>query len=118
LEKRETNVALESIWDVVRRANKYIEESAPWALKKEGRDDRLNAVLYNILEMIRISAVMITPFLPQTGPKIIAKLGIDGNEAHAPFAEQIVWGRLQAGTQTELGDPLFPRIQQKTGGKK
>jgi methionyl-tRNA synthetase len=118
LEKRETNTALENIWEVIRRANKYIEESAPWTLNKEGRSDRLNTVLYNILEMIRISSVMLTPFLPQTGAKIIAKLGLDEKEAHAPFAEQIVWGRLQAGTQTELGDPLYPRIQQKTGGKK
>ncbi|MFA5517266.1 MAG: methionine--tRNA ligase [Desulfuromonadales bacterium] len=101
--------ALQSIWDLVGAANKYIDDTAPWTLAKKEEDrPRLATVMYNLLEGIRLIALLTTPFLPDTGARIMDILSLaeqdalDGNDA---------WGGLQAGTVIRKAEPLFPRIE-------
>ncbi len=103
------NKALQAIWELVGAANKYIDETAPWALaKEESLRPRLATVMYNLLEGTRIIALLVAPFMPETGASILATLGIprqelrlDGNDA---------WGQLVPGTQVAKAAPLFLRI--------
>ncbi len=101
---------LAEIWRVIRRANKYIDESAPWALFKEGEGERLGSVMYNILETIRISASMVAPFMPHVSARILDQLGAD-KEASA----DLNFGFLKAGGRVTKGEPLFPRIDLDAG---
>ena len=76
MEKLSFSTALEEIWKLIRRTNKYIDETTPWILGKEGNTERLNTVLYNLIESIRIIAQLIEPFMPHTSMKINEQLGI------------------------------------------
>jgi len=101
--------ALTDIFRFVSRANKYIDETQPWLLgKDEAQKPRLASVLYNLLESIRIAAVVLTPFLPHTCPKIFEQIGagedIRGWESAGKF------GLLQAAAAVKKGEVLFPRI--------
>src|SRR5512133_727224 len=103
------NKALQSIWELVSAANKYIDETAPWALAKdETQREQLAAVMYNLLEGTRIIALLVKSFMPETGAKILTILGcdpameLDGHDS---------WGGLPAGTMVEKATPLFPRIE-------
>lgn len=72
----EVGAALDEIFDLLRRSNKYIDETMPWVLAKDpNNSDRLQTVLYNLLESIRVSANLIRPFLPETADKILAQIG-------------------------------------------
>jgi methionyl-tRNA synthetase len=73
MEELRLNLALEKIWEIVRRTNKYINETEPWKLK----GTKLNSVLYNLVERIRIIAILISPFLPDTSNRIFDQLGIE-----------------------------------------
>ena len=64
------------IFDVLRRSNKYVDETTPWILYKNGDIDRLEKVLYNLLESIRICAILLQPFIPSTCEKIFKQLGV------------------------------------------
>lgn len=98
--------ALGAIFDMFRRANKYIDETAPWALAKtEDGKERLGTVLYNLLETIRIGAVLLTPFLPGTSEKILACLGTD--------CQDTAFGGLVSGNKTGEPAVLFARIDEK-----
>lgn len=75
IDNMEISAALESVFDVLRRSNKYIDETMPWALaKEEDKQDRLKTVLYNLLEAIRVSASLLSCFLPETSEKIFKQL--------------------------------------------
>ncbi len=102
--------ALEEIWQVVRRTNKYIDETTPWILAKdEAKADQLSTVLYNLAESIRIIAVLIQPFMIHTSRKIWRQLSIDeGALTEYDTAQQ--FGLLPIGTKVVRGDVLFPRI--------
>ena len=103
------SVALTEIWKVVSRANKYIDETAPWALgKDEAKRARLAAVLYNLCETLRVISILLTPFLPDTAPKIQAQIGSSPDELTYGSAAQ--WGVLPASAKIRKGDALFPRI--------
>jgi len=103
--------ALVEIWKCVSRLNKYIDETAPWALAKdEANNDRLAQVMYVLLEGIRIVGILIQPFMPRTPAKIFKMLGIEGNEALTSWDAAGTWGLYQAGTLCEKGDPIFPRL--------
>ena len=70
------NKALQVIWELINKANKYIDATQPWALaKQEDQRERLGTVLYNLLEAIRLTALLVAPFMPDTGRKILAILG-------------------------------------------
>ncbi len=99
--------ALEEIWRVIRRTNKYIDETMPWALaKEEDKADQLDTVLYNLIEGIRVISVLIHPFMHHTSQKIWEQLGIEaqGYETCETF------GRYPVGNKVQKGESLFPRI--------
>ena len=108
MDKFAFNMALEDIWNVVRRANKYIDETMPWVLAKDEKDKpRLDNVLHNLAEAIRIVSVLIEPFMHTTSGKIRKQLGLW-------FAEP-VWAdaftfEMMNGEQVKKGDPIFPRL--------
>lgn len=108
MDKFAFNMALENIWTVVRRANKYIDETMPWVLAKDEKDKpRLDNVLHNLAEAIRIVSVLIEPFMHTTSGKIRKQLGLW-------FAEP-VWAdaftfEMMNGEQVKKGDPIFPRL--------
>ncbi len=104
------NKALQATWELIGAANKYIDETAPWALAKDPRQrERLGTVMYNLLEATRIIALMVSPFLPETAGKILAILG--GEPGDLSLAGQEVWGGLQSGATIAKAEPLFPRIE-------
>ena len=105
--------ALASIFDLVGRANKYIDETTPWILAKDPeKKDRLGTVLYNLAECIRIIAVTLKPFLVESADKILGLFGIDGG-AVADFDSATCFGVLKPGTKVEKAAPIFPRIDVK-----
>lgn len=116
IEKLEISNALAAIFRLVEKTNKYIDSAAPWALNKEGNRERLATVLYTMAESLRVTALLLTPFLVETPGKIWAQLGLDGDPAALNPENEAVWGRFPAGTQVKKGNPLFPRIEtEKTG---
>ena len=90
-------------------ANRYIERTSPWKLEKTDRK-RLETVLYNLLETLRIVAFYILPFMPQTAERIWDQLGME-EKIHKQRIEQAQWGRLKSGRKIKRGKPLFPRIK-------
>ncbi len=105
--------ALEEIWKVVRRTNKYIDETMPWALAKdEANASTLDTVLYNLIEGIRIISVLIQPFLFHTSRKIWTQLNISEGELTA-WDTSASFGVYPVGTTVHKGEALFPRIDIK-----
>ena len=101
--------ALEQIFKTIQRANKYIDENAPWTLAKDqGNRARLATVMYNLLETIRICAVLLTPFIPDSAEKIFGQIGADA--ACRTWDSAHVWGVLPADVTVRKGEALFPRI--------
>ncbi|MCR4442111.1 MAG: methionine--tRNA ligase [Peptococcaceae bacterium] len=102
--------ALGSVWRLVNRANKYIDETMPWALAKDPeKKDRLAAVLYNLVEVIRIVTVMITPVMPTLPEKVWPQIGVDPEDNRNWKA--VGWGRTKPGQKVSKADSLFPRIE-------
>ncbi len=102
--------ALESVWDLVTGLNRAIDERKPWALAKEGRDNELDELLYDLVEGLRWLAMLLHPVMPERTAEIWRQLGIQGPMG-ADWSEALVWGKLEPGTQTTVGDALFPRIE-------
>lgn len=99
--------ALDDIWELVRRSNKYIDETAPWILAKdETKKARLGTVLYNLVESLRIVSTLLSAFLPETSEKINKQLNV----------ELTTWNSISAfdgtrsGIKVKKGDAIFPRI--------
>ncbi|GAB4168085.1 MAG: methionine--tRNA ligase [Geothermobacteraceae bacterium] len=104
------NKALMAIWELIRAGNKYIDETTPWALAKdENQRPRLGSVMYNLLELQRLTALLIAPFMPETGEKILSTLGQDKPDTR--LEGQDSWGLLVPGTAIAKAPPLFPRIE-------
>ncbi|NRA02611.1 MAG: methionine--tRNA ligase [Myxococcales bacterium] len=102
--------ALIALWGLVSAANKYIDRQAPWKLAREPAErERLQTVLYEILEALRVIAVLVEPFLPEAGPRILAALGAAPHEG--TLSRDLAWGQLSPGSATRPGEPLFPRIE-------
>ena len=108
MDKFAFNMALEEIWVVVRRANKYIDETMPWVLAKdEAQKPRLDNVLHNLAETIRIISVLIHPFMHTTSDAIRKQLGL--------WYADVAWEdayefEMMNGEQVKKGDPIFPRL--------
>ena len=101
--------ALEDIFTVIDRANKFIDENTPWTLAKdEANRARLATVMYDLLETIRICAVLLTPFMPDTAAKVFERIGANDECKTWDSAEK--WGVLPADSTVVKGDALFPRI--------
>lgn len=107
--KFELDKALHVIWDLPKRVNKYIDEQAPWELRKQGKDAKLRTVLYNAAEAIRLSGVLLSPFLVHTPGGIFKQLGMEP-PASLSWDDAREWGGLPAGLNVFKGEPLFPRI--------
>lgn len=106
------NKALDSIWEIVNAGNKYIDETAPWALAKAEKDrPRLGTVLYQALEALRICALLIAAFMPTTAEKMWSQLGMQGNLWQQNIRENGKWGGLKPGGKVAKPAPLFPRIE-------
>ena len=109
MERVDLGAALEHIWNVVREANRFVENSKPWVLAKEGETERLGTVLYTLAETSRLLLVELYPFLPRTAPVGLAQLGAEWDPLDAEPLER--WGVLKPGSPVTKGKPLFPRVE-------
>lgn len=110
MDNMEINAAIKGVWALISRANKYIDETAPWTLAKDtAKAARLQTVMYNLAETLRIVAILIAPYIPATSPKIYTQLGLEVPEQF--LLADAVWGKLADGTKVKKGDPLYPRIE-------
>ncbi|MFH0763791.1 MAG: methionine--tRNA ligase [Candidatus Omnitrophota bacterium] len=102
--------ALSKIWEVINAANKLIEDSKPWALAKEKKTDELAGLMTGLLEAIRVVAISIYPFMPETAKNVWAQLGMKEGLDKVRFSETKDWGNLKEGHKINKAGPLFPRI--------
>lgn len=103
--------ALAAVWEVVGRANRYLVEEEPWAIAKDqGRRSELAGILYTAAETLRILALLISPIMPGAAQRLWSQLGIVEPLEAQRLPEAARWGRLEPGTRTTKGDPLFPRL--------
>ena len=101
--------ALEQIFKTIQRANKYIDENAPWTLAKDPANRaRLATVMYNLLETVRICAVLLTPFIPDSAEKIFDQIG--ACPCCRTWEKANVWGSLRPDVTVHKGEALFPRV--------
>lgn len=100
---------LTAIWEIVKRCNKYIDEREPWKLHKQGKRVELDAVLYDILDCIRIVAILIDPFMPGVSEEIWDQLGLKSAQVPRRWTDTRT-GRLASDIQINRGAPIFPRI--------
>ncbi|MEO3944354.1 methionine--tRNA ligase [Gorillibacterium sp. CAU 1737] len=113
LERMEFSVALTSIWTLVSRSNKYIDETKPWVLAKdESKQAELGSVMYALAESLRIVSVLLRPFLTSTPAQVWEQLGIEAEarEALTSWESLAAFGALPAGIRVKKGDPIFPRL--------
>lgn len=109
IDKTQINNALAEIFKVVSRANKYIDETAPWLLgKDESKKARLASVLYNLLETIRITTTLLSCFMPSTMPKVWEQIG--AAESDISYENAGKFGILPANVTVKRGEIIFPRI--------
>ena len=111
MDKFNFSAALEEIWKLVRRTNKYVDETMPWILAKDENKDRLDTVLYNLSESLRIISVLLKPFMGKTSIEIRQQLGI---KAQANWEDTKIWNSEEdsiAGNRVEKGNIIFPRLE-------
>lgn len=107
MDKLSFSNALEEVWKLIRRTNKYIDETQPWILAKDNKE-RLDTVLYNLTESLRITSILIKPFMEKTSMEIRKQLGLN-NEAIWDDAKE--WGKLEVDTKVARGNIIFPRLE-------
>ena len=101
------DAALETIWEFVRRINRYVQQTEVWTLAKPETKPRMGTILYNSLEALRFISVLISPFIPETAEKIQKQIGL------VEFDTVAEWGRLPVDLTVSTGDPIFPRVDTK-----
>lgn len=126
MDRLQFNEALEEVWKLIRRSNKYVDETMPWALAKdESKKDELDTVLYNLSESLRMATVMISPILHITSDKIFGQLGV--SKDITSYESSKTFGLIKEGTKVNKGEILFPRLdiekelsvmEEMFGGKK
>ena len=104
--------ALKEVWVLVRRGNKYIDETMPWKLGKEKNTERLGPVLYTLCETLRMTAAMVAPFMPLTAEEIFIQLGLEGGLSRMSL-DSLKWGQIPPGCRVDKREVLFPRIDMK-----
>ncbi|MBC7294039.1 MAG: methionine--tRNA ligase, partial [Thermoleophilia bacterium] len=118
LEDMDLSGALETIWTLVRRLNRYVEEQAPWNLAKDqtpAGQAALDATLWDLAEGLRLLSVLLYPFMPVTAAAIRSRLGLPiptGEEMPAPSWREAEWGLLPSGLTVIAAGSLFPRIEE------
>ena len=105
MEKLEIGAALDEIFEVLRRSNKYIDETTPWVLAKdENEKNKLETVIYNLLESIRVCAIELKPFMPETSENILNQLNAENRSES--YVEELNY-------KTNTPTPLFQRIDKE-----
>ncbi len=99
--------AIEAVLESVRKANKYIADTQPWQLVKDQNTERVNTVLACCVEALRCASILLEPIIPDKSKELRAQLGLTGE---VKLVDATQWGLSPAGTQTQVGEPLFPRI--------
>ena len=103
------HLALEDVFKLIQRANKYIDETAPWVLAKdESKKARLASVMYNLLEALRVSLILLSPFMPESCAKAFRQIGAE--ESCRSWESAAVYGALPAEVSVTKGETLFPRL--------
>ena len=103
---------LKDIWKFISRMNKYIDECEPWKLSKdENQKDRLSTVMYNLVDSLYKIAVVISPFMPETGQKMVDQLGLDKDVTKLLLDDVREWKSYPVGNKLAKAVPLFPRIE-------
>jgi methionyl-tRNA synthetase len=106
--------ALMAIWECINGANKYIDQAGPWNLAKDpALHPRLKSVIRILLEVNKSVAVLISPFMPETAEKMLARLGIPKKALDLRLENDCMWGTLIEGTPVSKGEALFPRVEMK-----
>ena len=108
LEVADFRGALEAIWNLLSAGNKFLDSREPWTLFKDGKQVELEAVLYDVLDCVRVAAIMVAPFMPEAADEICRQLGLTPTAA-------IAWDLVEAGhlpshTKIERDNPIFPRL--------
>ncbi|MBI2177593.1 MAG: methionine--tRNA ligase subunit beta, partial [Candidatus Tectomicrobia bacterium] len=104
--------ALKAAWQVIAAANKYLDSSAPWALAKEKKLERLDTVLYHAAASARLAAVLASPVMPETAEKMARQLNLPEGWLSASFEKLTALDALPQSLDTRLGQPIFPRIEE------
>lgn len=103
--------ALSAVWDYIALVNKYVDDEAPWTLAKEGKNERLNNVLWTVTQSIAVVSIFVHPFMPRTSEEILKRLGLGGTKPSLGAARK--WGIVEPGLKVEKGASLFPRYEDK-----
>ena len=112
MEKMELSLSIKKVWAFISRANKYIDETAPWALAKdETKKQELANVMYNLAESLRHISVLISPFMPITAERIWQQLNLSGEFAAVQLDDIKTWGGIEGGHKVGTPEQLFPRIE-------
>lgn len=109
MDKLDIANAIAEIWKLVGKANKYIDDTAPWTLNKNGETEKLKTVMYNLAEVLRQVTILISPVMPNVAAKVWQQLGLDAATTGQDW-EALAWGGFPAGTKIQRGEALFPRI--------
>ena len=102
--------AFGAVWDLIRAANAFIEDSKPWALHKSGDATATAAVIGDCLEALRVIALLASPAIPRASAELWRRLGLSGAPTDQRLPDAANWGGLAAGAKLDKGTPLFPRI--------
>ena len=114
MEALEISASIKTIKAFIARANKYIDETAPWVLAKdESKREELKAVLYNLVESLRIMAILISPLMPTTAERVYKQLGLGEKYAGIQLSDAKKWGDIEDGHTVGTPEQLFPRIEVK-----
>lgn len=114
MDKMDISPTIKLVWAFISRTNKYIDETMPWALAKDPeKKSRLNTVMYNLVESLRVISVLIAPFMPITAEKIWNQLGIAQAFDEVQSADIKSWGKTPVGTKVNKPEQLFPRIEEE-----
>ena len=112
MDAMELSAAVKTVWALISRTNKYIDETAPWTLAKdEAKAPELDAVLYHLVETLHIVSVLITPFMPTTARRIHEQLGFHVDVDAVQLADIATWGTTPDGHTVGTAEQLFPRIE-------
>jgi len=108
--------ALDGVWELVAAANRLVDDAQPWALYKREKagdmevSNALDAVLYALLEAVRLIAIHLGPLVPGASARLLAQLNLPDDDPR-PYAERVRWGGLSAGTRTASPEPVFPKLE-------
>ncbi len=110
MDKLDFQNALAAVWRLINQANKYIDAAEPWALNKARQTEKLQTVLYNLAEVLRISTILISPFMPNVPAKVWQQLGISNRQELFTWSAVQNWGAFPPGVRVTKNDALFPRL--------